>query len=662
MTTPPKVRRFHLSRSESPVAAARDAARDGAGSADGTAPRAPDATPQVRVEVRRGAAIAAANAPETGKPDQGVTAVRADNMPFGAPSPAAGPTVAAARPAGPPTDGSALAPPDDGFGGMIFPGGEPADDRAAPSGRAQPDAGPAPERASASAETAADSQPAAPPQPADALAEALAAIRAENLTSRQLRMAARIAAMHEIEVASEYEAVLRLRERGIDPFHRNAVGKILSTEGTRTQAEPSPTAPAVVPGPNVPARRRKQEIAPLDPNARPDLPSREALTEERRAAEIYRIQRDIAARRRKRFVLLMTRLAFFVGLPTLIAGWYYFTIATPLYATYAQFQIQQAEGNGGGDLGGLFSGTQLATNPDSVAVQSYLSSRDAMMRLDQDLGFMRAFQDPAIDPVKRLASDATREEAYALYQDSVKISYDPTEGMINMEVIAPDPNLSEKFSLALIGYAEGQIDQMTARLRDDQMKGAVDSFNDAERKVQEAQGRVQQLQEKMGVLDPMAEGSVVMGRIATLEGQLSEKRLELGQLQANARPNQSRVQGVQGDIRRLEEMIATTRQQLTETTGNRASLASITGELRIADSDLVTRQQLLATAAAQMETARIEANKQVRYLSLSVAPVPPDAATYPKALQNTLVAFFIFSGIYLMMSLTASILREQVST
>ena len=70
----------------------------------------------------------------------------------------------------------------------------------------------------------------------------------------------------------------------------------------------------------------------------------------------------------------------------------------------------------------------------------------------------------------------------------------------------------------------------------------------------------------------------------------------------------------------------------------------------------------MAAAATQMESARVEANKQVRYLSLSVAPVPPDEATYPKALQNTIVAFLIFSGVYLMMSLTASILREQVST
>lgn len=494
-----------------------------------------------------------------------------------------------------------------------------------------------------------------------AMAQRVAAVRAENLTTRQLRMARRIAAMHEIDVDSDHEAVVVLRDRGIDPFHRAAVGQILSEEGARTQkAAAEASMPVPVPRPSTP-KRRGTEIVPIAPN-QPKLPSREALTEDKRAAEIIRIQRDIARRRRRKLIMLMARLVLLVGLPTVIAGFYYFRMATPLYATISQFQIQQAEKASAGGLGGLFSGTQLATNPDSVAVQSYLTSRDAMLRLDGDLGFKQSFQDPAIDPILRLAPDATNEQAYKLYRNSVKIGYDPTEGVINMEVIAPDPKLSQDFSVALIKYAEGQVDQMTSRLREDQMRGSVESYQDAEAKVQQAQRRVQELQQKLGVLDPVAEGSVIMGHIAELERQLATKKLELGQLQSNSVPNRSRVAGVEGDISRLEEMLAQTRSQLTEGNATRGSLATISGEIRIAESDLITRQELLAAAAAQMENARIEANKQVRYLALSIAPVPPDEATYPKAFQNTIVAFLIFAGIYLMLSLTASILREQVSS
>lgn len=504
--------------------------------------------------------------------------------------------------------------------------------------------------------------PAAQAAPKDPTREArIAAVRAENLTSRQLRMARRIASMHEIDVESDHEAVVLLRDRGIDPFHRAAVGQILSEEGARalqSSAAASVPVPTQRPGQ---ARKRGTEIVPIAPG-QTRLPSREALTEDKRAAEIIRIQRDIARRRRRKLIMLMARLVMLVGLPTLIAGYYYFRMATPLYATVSQFQIQQAEKANSGGLGGLFSGTQLATNPDSVAVQSYLTSRDAMLRLDGDLGFKQAFQDPSIDPILRLASDATNEQTYKLYRNSVKIGYDPTEGVINMEVIAPDPKLSQDFSVALIKYAEGQVDQMTARLREDQMRGSVESYQDAETKVHQAQVRVQELQQRLGVLDPVAEGTVIMTHITELERQLSAKKLELGQLQSNSVPNRSRVAGVEGDISRLEAMLEQTRSQLTDGNAVRGSLATISGEIRIAESDLVTRQELLAAAAAQMENARIEANKQVRYLALSIAPVAPDEATYPKAFQNTIVAFLIFAGIYLMLSLTASILREQVSS
>lgn len=497
----------------------------------------------------------------------------------------------------------------------------------------------------------------------DALDAQLDAIRRETLSDRQFRIARRIAALHQIEAASDEEVVLRLRQRGIDPLQRAALGQVLSGEGDRAQVRPAANAPAVMP--------RKQVVPSVPKTASPAaapppaLPSREALTEEKRAAEIFRVQRDIAQRRRRRMVMLGLRLLAFVVLPTALAGWYYFRIATPLYATVSQFRIQSAETQGGATasgLGGLLGGSQLATNTDSVAVQSYLTSRDAMLRLDADKGFRVAFQGEKIDPIRRLPPEATNERTFALYKDSVKIGYDPTEGMIDMEVIAPDPLQSQEFSLALIAYAEEQVDRMTARLRDDQMEGAIAIYRDAEAKVLAAQRRVQDLQRTLGVLDPVAESTVVMNQVAALETQLATRRLELGQLLTNPRPLQSRVNVVRGDIARIQDMIAQTRTQLTQGSDSRSSLALISGELRIAESDLATRQGLMATAAAQMEAARIEANKQVRYLSLSVAPVSPDEATYPKAFQNTLVAFLIFSGIYLMLSLTASILREQVST
>ena len=111
----------------------------------------------------------------------------------------------------------------------------------------------------------------------------------------------------------------------------------------------------------------------------------------------------------------------------------------------------------------------------------------------------------------------------------------------------------------------------------------------------------------------------------------------------------------------LESEIALLRSKLTEQSGGVESLAVVQGELLVAQSDVETRRLLLAQALQAMETSRIEANRQTRYLSLPVSPVAPDEAAYPRAFEYSVVALLIFGGIYLMISMTAAILREQVT-
>lgn len=468
--------------------------------------------------------------------------------------------------------------------------------------------------------------------------EERAAIRAEGLTGRQLRMARRIAQKHGLNVDSDVEAVRLLRRQGHDPFQRSNVLQLITSDADDDRVQLPQT---VRPGQN--------------------MPSTKVVDGARRAAEILDLQRDIARRRRSKILMLFARLSVFVFLPTILAGYYYYFVASPLYATRSEFVIQQAEPAAAAGLGSLFRGTQFATSQDAITVQSYLQSRDAMLRLDKDFGFKAHFSQQMIDPLERLAPDATNERAYKLFTRNVKISYDPTEGIVKMEVIAADPQVSLHFSKALISYAEEQVDQLTSRLREDQMKGARDSYDDAEKKVAAAQMKVLDLQQSLGVLDPGSESQVLMSQIGSFEVSMQKKQLELQQLLDNTQPNKARVEGVQGDIARLKDTIAGLRSQLTQGSANSASLASTSGQMRIAEAELATRQLMLSQTLQQLETARIEANRQVRYLSMGVSPVAPDEPTYPRSFENTLLAFLVFSGIYMMLSLTASILREQVS-
>ena len=284
-----------------------------------------------------------------------------------------------------------------------------------------------------------------------------------------------------------------------------------------------------------------------------------------------------------------------------------------------------------------------------------------MDRLDKDNGFKQAFEGPKIDPILRLPKNASNEATYKLYQRMVQIGYDPTEGTVKMEVIAPTGQEAAEFSRALISYAEQQVDQMTHRIREDQMNGARESFEDAESKLKAAQKKVVDLQQKFKVLSSDVEVTLVTSQITALDSELNQAQLNLQELLANPNPPQARVQPLQRRINNIKDRIKALRARMTQNTANGTSLATVQSDLLAAQADVQTRQLMLSQSLQALETARVEANRQVRYLSLSVSPVAPDHATYPRAFENTLVAFLIFAGLYLMVSMTVSILREQVS-
>jgi len=508
--------------------------------------------------------------------------------------------------------------------------------------------GEAPEAANVKPATAAEDA-AAPPKVLSH-AEQIDAISKEGLTARQLRLARRVAVKNGFEASSDYDAVRQLRAAGIDPFQRSSVVDLVTPDKAK------------------PASKKMRIQLPDTRDSSFALPKNvDQSASEKNASQIRQIQRDIARRRKRKLALLVTRLSVFILLPTFLVGYYFYTLATPMYATNSEIVIQQAQPQGGGVGGGLatmFQGTSMATQQDSIAVQSYLASREAMLRLDADHGFKEHFADPSIDNLQRLPEEASNEEAFGTYTDHVRISYDPTEGIIRMEVISPDPVKSYEFSQALIGYAEEQVDQLTQRLRADQMRGAQESYENAEQRRATALADWLSIQENVRQIDPVLETSARMSQITSLESERQRLDLLLQSRLNVARPSEVQVQALRDQISNIDDAIIELRNEMAgvQGQGEALSLASTNTELRTAEENYNFQTIMVQQALTQMETARIEANRQVRYLSQSVRPVIPDAAAYPRAFENTLLAFLIFSGIYLMISLTASVLREQVSS
>lgn len=469
---------------------------------------------------------------------------------------------------------------------------------------------------------------------------------------RQKRLALKRARELNLDPRSHNHALYLLAQKGVDIFDGD---ESMLSIADRAETEASGPVPDT---PNLPITQDPNEIDVLQQTNNDPVEDSQA----ERDRQINEIQLGLVRRRRRRLAGLILRLIIFVVLPTAVVHWYYANVATPMYETESAFVIQQSSNPASsGGLGGLLDGTPFAGSTDSIVVQEFLGSPEAFARLDEEEDYAAHFQQDFIDDLQRLPADASRDEAYAYFQDRVTIGYDITEGIIRMGVVGVTPEASQRFSEALVSYAEERVDGLTQEARGDQLKSAQENYNDAEAKMLEAEQKVLELQQQRGVLSADLELESRVSLINTLTLELENRKLELAQRLDNDRPNQAQIEILRDEIARREQRIGELTSDLTQSSGDSVSLARISGELRIAETSLQTRHEILTQAVASLEAARLEASRQVRFLSLGVAPIAPVEPTFPRVVEGTIIAFIVFLGIYILGSLTVSILREQVS-
>ena len=152
----------------------------------------------------------------------------------------------------------------------------------------------------------------------------------------------------------------------------------------------------------------------------------------------------------------------------------------------------------------------------------------------------------------------------------------------------------------------------------------------------------------------------MQGQILALEQEVDQMEKSLAILMENARPNTAKVNALKTSIRTNKDLIEAKQAELTQTTGGADSLARKNARMVVAEADYQIREMMVQAAGQSVEAAREAADWQARYLATSVAPVRPEDPSYPRKFENTLLSFLIFGGVYLITSLTASILREQV--
>jgi capsular polysaccharide transport system permease protein len=320
-----------------------------------------------------------------------------------------------------------------------------------------------------------------------------------------------------------------------------------------------------------------------------------------------------------------------VGLPTLVAGVYYFAIASDLYLSEAKFIVRSPKQVQTSPIGALLQSTGLArATDDTAAVQDFIMTRDAVRRLEKQNDLRTILGRPEGDFVTRFPGILfwrnDFEALFGRYDHFVSVETDATTGVTTVLVKAYRPEDAHMIASALLNYSEQLVNELNERARRDALDIAGREVDRAEQRIAEIQSELTAYRIKQKMLDPKSASSSVLELIGQMNAAQTNARAQLGELLTNS-PNSPQIPLVKTRIASLDKLIAEERAKLSGETDS--VVASLTEYERLTlDRELA--EKALASAFTSLEAARIEAQRQQLYLETISQPNLADYPLYPK--------------------------------
>ncbi|MBD9491407.1 hypothetical protein [Ensifer sp. ENS11] len=356
-----------------------------------------------------------------------------------------------------------------------------------------------------------------------------------------------------------------------------------------------------------------------------------------------RLEQDRAPSRL--FGLLFTKrnsLIFFVLLPSIVAGFYYFLIASGQYISETRMVVrtigvsEQFDTSEKRDGRSVIGGDSLTQ--DSYIVANYLKSPQLVRRLDAEIGLRRFFSKDAIDILSRLADDASFEDLYKYWVKHVDTYVDGPSGIIIFTVRAFSPSDSVAISTAALAAADEMIDRISEKAKKDLVTRGESDVTASLEAYRNALDGLRDYQNKTGILDPTSSAKMASAIIAKLTEEKLGLLVALQSLKAANADETARGRQLLRSIQALDDQIKLRQNNLAgrDSTGEVQLSTSLTEFSRLETSRIVA-QALYEATVRNLDTAKSAALKRTTFMAVFSSSQAPEKSEYPDRFSEWII-------------------------
>jgi capsular polysaccharide transport system permease protein len=429
--------------------------------------------------------------------------------------------------------------------------------------------------------------------------------------------------------------------------------------------------PVPAPAPKVEAPKADKAEAPAPapapaPQAKPAAaPAKAAPLPQAKPAAGGQKRSPVArpARMMPRHRGILATFGLVVCLPVLATASYLYLVAADQYASTTGFTVRSEDISSAVDiLGGLGGSLGGSGSRDSDILYEFIRSQELVALVDARVDLRRLYSRHVdSDPLMGFSPDGTIEDLTSYWQRMVRISYDAGAGLMELRVLAFEPDEAKAIADAIFDESSKMINALSAIAREDATRYAREDLDTAVERLKHAREALTAFRIQHQIVDPAADIQGQMGLLNTLQGQLAEALIELDLLTGTTRDDDPRLTQTKRRIEVIEARIADERRKFG------AGGQGPGGEnyaVTVADFERLTVDRQFAergytAAQAAYDGAIAEANRQSRYLAAYIRPTLAEKSEFPqRGLTVGLVALFSFLA-WAIMALIYYSLRDR---
>lgn len=362
---------------------------------------------------------------------------------------------------------------------------------------------------------------------------------------------------------------------------------------------------------------------------------------------------QVGGKRRTTLQQWRRRLALFtffpcVVAPIVLAVIYFGFVAADRYSVEVKFAIRSPTGFSPTDVIGMVTGTSAggSTFLDSYIVSDYIESGEMLDQLEKRINIRTIYDNDLADFLMRFDSSKSREDFQDYFDWVRSVYFDNSSQVITVEVQAFTAEDAQRVAREILLLTEELVNRLSEEARLDTVKTAEIEVIRAEAALREKRLAVSAFRERHQDIDPLASVGTKQTILAALENELAAAISERDSLQKRLSPTSPQIRIKNDKINALKAQIADQRARLGSGTGETSeSLTKRVGAYEVLKVDLEFLERAYVSALSSLEAARLEADRQQRYVATFVRPIKPEEAIYPRRILNIfLVVVFAMMG------------------